>query len=162
MTILELVTAFATSLERAKLLRGFLEYRQELLNHGLSGFQWINGSFTEDVERLHSRAPRDIDVVTFLAYGSQTPSQADIHRLFLDRQNLRATYGVDSYAVELSFPTQPLISLSNYWYGLWSHTRNGHSWKGFLHVPLDYAHHEDAVEAITSRLTEFKGRADTK
>src|SRR5208283_647878 len=53
--------------ERKVIFRGLLQYRQALGGIGLSsGFQWLSGSFLEDIEAIESRAPRDVDVVTFL------------------------------------------------------------------------------------------------
>ena len=54
------------SKERREIFRGLLQYRQELAGMGLTnGFQWLSGSFTEDIELLEARQPRDVDVVTF-------------------------------------------------------------------------------------------------
>ncbi len=57
---------FSTSSARCKILEGLLDYRQAMHRIGLvSGFQWLDGSFLEDVETIEKREPRDIDVVTF-------------------------------------------------------------------------------------------------
>ena len=49
---------FATSDERNEIIAGLLGYRSELHAAGLKrGFQWINGSFLENVEILRSRPP---------------------------------------------------------------------------------------------------------
>ena len=56
---------FAYSPERKNILHGFLEYRKALYSLGIvAGFQWIDGSFTEDIEMLENRSPNDVDVVT--------------------------------------------------------------------------------------------------
>lgn len=158
-TLLEVVETFGTSLERVGLLSGFLKYRKALLDAGVVGFQWINGSFAEDVERVRLRAPQDIDLVNFISF-TRSPDQTVLERLFLDREHVRQVYGVDTYVVELTINPHLLVRLSNYWYGLWSHTKTGHSWKGFLQVPLDYAQHDEAVEVIANRVEEFNGEAD--
>lgn len=45
---------------------GLLDLRAELTLAGKSdGFQWVDGSFTEDVEVQQGRTPNDVDVVTF-------------------------------------------------------------------------------------------------
>lgn len=65
--LLDVILRFATSPERCKVLKGFLDYRAALHGMGLvNGFQWLDGSFTEQVETLERRSPRDIDVVTFV------------------------------------------------------------------------------------------------
>lgn len=52
-TPLELVERFSTSDHRKTLLRGFFKFREALRANGLeAGFQWVNGSFTENVEAL--------------------------------------------------------------------------------------------------------------
>ncbi|EQM69549.1 hypothetical protein L682_01095 [Aquipseudomonas alcaligenes OT 69] len=62
----QLVERFCTSLERCDILSGFLRHRSEIHRIGIvSGLQWLDGSFMEDVELLEGRAPNDIDVVTF-------------------------------------------------------------------------------------------------
>ncbi len=68
-SLVDLVLRFSTSPERRKILNGLLRFRQELHAIGLiSGFQWIDGSFIEDIEFLEERAPQDVDVVTFVEY----------------------------------------------------------------------------------------------
>ena len=62
----EFVARFATTPERIALLRGFLAMRQAIAGLGIrDGFQWVNGSFVEDVESLRIQPPGDIDLVTF-------------------------------------------------------------------------------------------------
>src|SRR5690554_151725 len=58
---------FCTSPERYHLLNGLYQFRQAIYEHSLvDGFQWIDGSFVEHVELTEGRAPRDIDVVSFI------------------------------------------------------------------------------------------------
>jgi hypothetical protein len=65
-TLSSTANKFCGSAERREIFRGLLRYRQELFNIGFtSGFQWISGSFLEDIENLESRPPNDIDLVTF-------------------------------------------------------------------------------------------------
>lgn len=63
---MELVSCFGTNAQRRSILQGFLDYRKQLHELGLvQGMQWLDGSFVENIEALESRAPNDIDVVTF-------------------------------------------------------------------------------------------------
>ena len=63
----ELVIRFGTSAIRRRLLLGLLDYRKALYRAGISGgFQWVSGSFVEDVENRKGRGPADIDIATFL------------------------------------------------------------------------------------------------
>ena len=140
--LLNVVMRFATSPERSRILKGFLEYRSALHNMGIQqGFQWLDGSFAEHVEWLEQRAPKDIDVVSFVhiaANFSPSPAQADV----LDHDHAKATFLVDSYFVELNLlPPDNLVRQSTYWYSIWSHRRN-QDWKGYLQ--LDMSPTEDA------------------
>src|SRR5690625_136501 len=66
LTIAQVAELLGASAARRTLLHGLLRFRGELADAGIStGFQWINGSFTENVEASRGRPPRDIDVVTF-------------------------------------------------------------------------------------------------
>lgn len=65
-TIEELVRFYGVSPERRKILKGFCEFRKLLLSMGIRGKQWINGSFSENVEERLGRSPKDIDIVTLV------------------------------------------------------------------------------------------------
>jgi len=65
--LLDVVERFATTPERIRILDGLLRFRADLHQTGIvSGFQWLDGSFMEQVEILEHRPPRDLDVVNFL------------------------------------------------------------------------------------------------
>jgi hypothetical protein len=62
----DFVLRFGTSADRRRILDGFLRYRARLHAAGLvKGFQWLDGSFLENVERIESRPPKDLDVVRY-------------------------------------------------------------------------------------------------
>src|SRR5437870_989332 len=62
----EVCQKLATSDDRREILRGWLRFRQTIRALGVQeGFQWLDGSFLEDVELAEGRAPRDLDVITF-------------------------------------------------------------------------------------------------
>lgn len=139
--LLDVVMRFATSHERQTILQGLLDYRAALQRMGLvGGFQWLDGSFMERVELPEKRAPRDIDVVTFLdAPAAFTPTPP--YDEALKRSSAKARFKVDCYLVELdTTPPRDLTLLSAYWYSVWSHRRTA-EWKGFIQV--DLAPHED-------------------
>ena len=133
--LVEFITRFATTPQRVALAGKFLEYRAALHQWEISeGFQWINGSFVENVEqRSPSHTPRDIDVVTFF-HGSETATLAQ--QLF-DPETTTSNFNVDAYGIELGgrldVGTAVLIG---HLHSLWSHRRD-HIWKGFLQVDLD-------------------------
>src|SRR5262249_47251536 len=66
-TALELCQRFATTPARKQILNGFLDLRAALAALGIQGFQWLDGSFVEDLEDQAGRDPGDMDVVTLLA-----------------------------------------------------------------------------------------------
>lgn len=149
-SLINFVNKFSTSSERRKVLQGFLRYRIELHNVGLTqGFQWLDGSFLEQVEVLESRAPNDMDVVTFYrlpAGQSQQGLQSLAPHVFpinrTAQQQLKANFHVDAYLVHLGMAPERLVAQSTYWYSLWSHRRN-QVWKGY--VQIDLAPTEDAA-----------------
>lgn len=146
-TLTDLVLRFATSVDRCRILDGLLRYRKALHSAGLSkGFQWVDGSFLENVELIRGRSPGDIDVVTFFELPSGT-TEFDLdreHPNLFDHAFVKATYFVDSYPQNLDTPPNELVWWSSYWYGVWSHQRDSLLWKGFLSIDLDIADDLDA------------------
>lgn len=106
-TMIEVVERYGRSPERRAILRGLLELRRALREVGLAeGFQWLDGSFVEDVETLRGRAPADIDVVTFAHLGDEAEQQrrfAQHGHLFLP-QETKARFSVDGYYSSLDEP----------------------------------------------------------
>ena len=130
----ELVSRLGSTRERRALLSGLFAYRQALRDLGfVQGFQWLDGSFLEDVETLERRFPRDIDVVTFLRTPAEyVPSDDDIAVL----NRAKVQFYVDAYFVELDeLSPDVVVAQSAYWYSMWSHRRN-QAWKGFLQIDL--------------------------
>jgi hypothetical protein len=114
----------------------------DLHNLGFSqGFQWIDGSFVEDVESSQARDPSDIDVVTFVnTPGSMTPSDVanllHTHPNLLDPIQAKARYGCDAYLVRLDGLPGRLVRRTAYYFGLFSHRRSDNVWKGMLSMSL--------------------------
>lgn len=101
------VDRFATSLERMAILEGLLRFRGKLHELGIvSGFQWLDGSFLEQIEILESRHPRDMDVVTFfdIPTGENQRSLLQKAGQLFDQKHLKATYAVDGYFSVLGQP----------------------------------------------------------
>lgn len=141
-TLTEVIQRFVLSHERAQIMQGLLNYRAEL--HAaeiVNGFQWLDGSFMENVEDLEGRAPRDVDVVTFIDLNDgRTQADLDpvVNELF-DPEVSKQNYHVDGYPFFLNGPmNQGAIRRIAYWYSMWSHRRNG-LWKGFVQVELNPA-----------------------
>lgn len=125
---------------RLTLISGLLKYRQAMSRAGITtGFQLIDGSFTEDCETLRGRPPNDIDVVTFAELpvaSANVPAFVSAHQHLFDQTQTKAAYGCDAYFVDLGKDRELLVEDSFYWYGLFSHQRVTHTWKGMLQIPL--------------------------
>jgi hypothetical protein len=140
-TVTDLVAHFATSPERIAILRGFLRYRADLHAFGIvSGFQWVDGSFVEDIDKL--RAPNDVDLVTFFERPSRMATDAAFRSAvsgaphLFSKSLVRARYMCDAQFVDLSQPAQHVVGQTRYWFGLFSHKRSTFQWKGMLEVAL--------------------------
>lgn len=142
-----LVDRFSTSPERMIILDGLLRFRTALHQAGIvSGFQWLDGSFLEDVETQENRPPNDMDVVTFfyMPQGYDQRSLVHQHGALFDSKQTKANFAMDAYPVVLGNPTDEWqVRNVNYWYSMWSHRRDG-VWKGFVQVDLDPAQDADA------------------
>ena len=141
-TALELVQRFATSPERAVILRGLLDYRAALRGLGfVEGFQWLDGSFVDNVEAHQSRAPNDVDVVTF-AHATLGLSSAEIQAMMdanpdvFVKERCRERFCCDPMVINLNKRPEKLVQDVRYWYGLFSHRRGDQVWKGMLQLSL--------------------------
>ncbi len=148
-TVLELIDRFAINAERMRILEGFLQYRSALRDKGIhGGFQWIGGSFVEDVEQIELRTPNDIDVVSFFYPIDLNPN---IYVNLFDVKNTKANFHVDASGIRLGRPLTPeIVSLVGYWYGMWAHRRDG-SPKGFVEVDLTPDLDSTASEELNQR-----------
>lgn len=158
-SLADLVLRFSDTPERRAILDGFLRYRAALHGAGVAqGFQWLDGSFLEHVERTEGRAPNDVDVVTFyrLPAGFSQAQLAERLGVLLDHDSVKSVFRVDGFLVHLGMDAERLTRLSAYWYSVWSHRRN-QLWKGFVQV--DLASTEDTMAAATlASLTNAGGR----
>lgn len=142
-TASEVVSRFAITPERIVLLRGFLAYRASLRALGFNqGFQWIDGSFVENVEKHRSMPPKDIDVITFTQPPANMQSPAInammlAHPELFDRVQCKARFGCDTFMVRLNVPAQRLVRETTFWHGVFSHRREDQVWKGLLQIPLE-------------------------
>jgi len=145
-TMEELVSRFATSIERRDILSGLLTYRAALREKlGVtSGIQWLDGSFVEDVERSEGRPPADIDVLTIATFPPASALTAG-QRELLDSKHTKSRYRCDAYPLDLSRVKSVDLVLARvtYWFGLFGHRRD-ELWKGMLSVSLDAADDERA------------------
>jgi len=141
-TLAEFVERFATSAERIDILIGLLKYRIALKSIGINdGYQWIDGSFVENVEIIRGRAPNDVDLVTFAErpVGVDNSNWREFilsNRALFDTGYLKAEYKCDAYYVDLAMSPKLLVSQTAYWFGLFSHQRETSLWKGMLQIDL--------------------------
>lgn len=155
--LVQLIQRFATSIERCQILRGYLAHRAELHLLGVdTGFQWLDGSFSENIELIEHRSPGDVDVVTFTHRGDDffDALTEDQIRLLGDTEWIKDRFKVDFYIQSLQDDPEILVSMSAYWYSMWSHRRS-RQWKGFL--KLDLAPHQDteALAMLEARQQEL-------
>lgn len=139
-TTVELVEKYNTSPERRNILEGFLNFREKLRqeNLGANAFQWIDGSFLENIELQQSRAPNDIDVVT-VYWGYDRAFQSNLISKFPEFASptqAKANFSVDHYPFDAGESPQNTVEWSRYWALLFSHNRQG-VWKGMLRIDID-------------------------
>lgn len=117
---------------------GFLDYRAALYQVGITrGFQWVNGSFVEEIELSEEdpHVPNDIDVVTF--YYPSDAEDWEVDPLFYAPET-KNRFHVDARRIRLgTILNEGTVLDIAYYFGLWSHTRIDWLWKGFVHVALD-------------------------
>ena len=139
---IELAHRFGTSVERRTILSGLFRFRSALRSLGfVQGFQWLDGSFVENIEVLQGRAPRDLDVVSFVQIpaglsATQTQAMMDANPDLFDKDRCRKRYRCDPMVINLSKKPEKLVQDVRYWYGLYSHRRGDHVWKGLLQLSL--------------------------
>ncbi len=144
-SFLELAQRFGTSPHRCSLLKGLVSYRQGLRGVGIErGFQWIDGSFVEDIENSsRQRPPSDIDIVTFSLIPMEFRGSQEVFDSFVnsneqlfDCKKSKAIFHCDAYFIDMAIPAPHLVSYTRYYFGLFSHRRETYLWKGMLEIPL--------------------------
>jgi hypothetical protein len=153
-SLVSFVSRFSTSDERKKILHGLLKYRVSLKQLGITkGFQWIDGSFIEDVEKNRGRAPNDIDLVTFAHRPNEHEDKGKWSSLVNTRTDLfypkesKNQYLCDAYFVDFSLPADILVNRTSYWFGLFSHQSDSFLWKGMLQIDLS-ENEDDAFHVL--------------
>lgn len=138
-TTVDLCRQLGTSPERREILRKFLDFRERLRGEGLiNGFQWLDGSFLENIEARDGRPPKDIDVVT-VYWGYDIPFQQRLLASFPEVANpalAKSNYSVDHYPFDADFNPVATLEGTRYWILLFSHNRLG-VWKGMLKIDLN-------------------------
>jgi hypothetical protein len=157
-TLQYVVERFATTPRRTEILQGLLTYRRALSKQGISnGFQWLNGSILEDIEKIESRDPNDIDIVTFFRrpIGARDPI-AWTHFFAINRNLFspianKAAFKCDTQYIDLDSTAEDVVSLTRFWFGLFSHRRND-VWKGMLTISLAISEDDDLAQTLIERM----------
>lgn len=155
----EIVARFGTSQRRRNLLANLLDYRELLATDDyVSGLQFVDGSFVEDVETIQGRAPDDIDVFSFLSAPQKYHQDRNLwgsHGLPFWRQSIadrdanKQRFSLDTYAALIEeLGVGGVIEKSIYWYSLFAHQRDTFAWKGFVRVPLNSADDQVARQLL--------------
>lgn len=139
----EFVRRFGDSKERREILEGLVAYRNALRAAGItSGFQWLDGSFVEDCEKIRGKPPNDIDIITF-SIRPKALAESGAWRAFVQsRQDLfdpdttKKHFKCDAYFVDLGVHPVQIVAQTRYWFGLFSHQRDTYLWKGMIEVPF--------------------------
>jgi len=142
--ILEFCTKFATSKERIEILEGYIAFREKMNNFGIiDGFQWLDGSFTENIESSESRPPKDLDLITFYKMFIPIDERNRIFNNiltnfneFLDPKISKTVYKLDHYGIDYGYSPDATIEQARYWIQLFSHNRLN-IWKGMLRIELN-------------------------
>lgn len=154
-TTLDLCQRFGTTAERREILGKFLDFRKRLAKEGITkGYQWLDGSFLEDVEARDGRAPRDLDVVTVF-WGYDLNFQIDLRNRFPEfaRPSLcKATFRLDHYPLDAGYDPRLTLEHTRYWILLFSHNRQA-VWKGMLKIDLNTPVEDEAARREIERLT---------
>lgn len=155
-TLLQFVQRFATSPQRIEIMKGFMAHRARLLASGITGFQWLDGSFVEDIETTEGRSPSDLDVVTFHGRSPALAAQPDWESFFHANKDVflweqsKPKFRVDAYFVDFFGGPEYVVKFTSFWCGLFYHRRGAGLWKGMIQVPLDGMEDATVNQFLTS------------
>ena len=144
-TIDVFVDRFATTQERRIILDGLIEYRRALFQQGfIDGYQWLNGSFLENIEVTDARPPNDIDIVTLfrrpIKYqvdkGAWLRDYPALHQMLFQPRTSRVRFKCDTYPLDLDAATDKVVESVTYFFGLFSSQRVTNLPKGIVQIPL--------------------------
>lgn len=102
----------------------------------------MDGSFCSDIERLETRPPGDIDVVTYACRPLHAADNAAFRQLFVSNLNIfdprqaKANFSVDAYFTDMNMKPHQLVERASYWHGVFGHQRVTSLWKGMVRVEL--------------------------
>lgn len=151
----DLCQRFGTTAARREILRKFLDFRERLRGEGLTnGFQWLDGSFLEDIEGIEHRPPNDLDVVT-VYWEYDLPFQIRLFHNFPEVANptlSKMNYSLDHYPFDAGYSPEVTLEKTRYWILLFSHSRLG-IWKGMLKIDLNTPAEDTAARQELAKTT---------
>ena len=135
--IVEFCRHFAKSPERIAILKGFVQFRLDCLANGISGRQWIDGDFVENIEESESKDPDRVLVISLVKIESQDEAERLLKNFpeFADPRLSVPKYKVDHYVFVINQDADTIIEQSKFWSQYFCHNRRG-VWKGMLEIPL--------------------------
>lgn len=152
---LELCKRFAISKERVKILKRYMAFREEMRKFGISGFQYLDGSFTEDIENsVEKRPPNDLDLLTFympLNIDQQTGIFNNF-KDFSDRSTCKTNYCLDHMPINLGIHPIHIVEFTRYYLQLFTHNRSN-VWKGMLKLDVGIIGEDDAANSYLNKLS---------
>ena len=137
-TSLELCQRFATSPQRIDILKRYLAFRIEMRKFGITGFQYLDGSFLEDIENSpFKRPPDDLDLLTFFAPVTAAQEASILANFldFVDRASCKTNYQLDHMVVNLGSHPIYIVEFTRYYIQLFTHNRSN-VWKGMLKLDI--------------------------
>lgn len=136
--IMEFCQHFCTSRERIELAKKFMDFRLACVANGITGCQWVDGSFVEDTAAQEGRKEPDRMIVTSLiAVKTQEEANKILENFpeFADPRLSLEKYRVDHYIFVVNQSPADIISWTTFWVQLFSHNDMG-VWKGMIEIPL--------------------------
>lgn len=156
-TLIEVFEKFGITKKRIKILKGLYLFRRELNRHNITqGYQWLYGSFTENIEAAENRSPNDLDIATFYQNSSDIENKflEKIFPEFICNKKSKAKYELDhsSYKVFASPPhfLTPVDIVSDLTQ-LYTHNRKG-VWKGILRLELNTPYEDEKAIQYLNKL----------
>ena len=154
-TIIEFCNRFSTSKERIDILKGLINFRQKITENGIiNGFQWLDGSFLENIEEIEKRPPSDLDIVTFYNCNNQI-DQDELLSSFPEFSSSiisKDLYKLDHYPVDYCYKPDFTVEATRYWIQLFTHNRKG-VWKGIIKISLNTPKEdEEALKFISEKI----------
>lgn len=155
--LLELCERFATTKERVEILKGLYFFRKAMFeNNILLGYQWLYGSFTENIEAIEHRSPNDLDVATFYQGAPNTNPEywKEVFPEFISSKLSKEKYKLDqtAYPILVAPPSHVIhVDIVSDLIQLFTHTREG-VWKGILRLELNTPEEDEKAISYLNNL----------